>query len=164
MSINQLRHCRRDEHAQVLEIINAAAERYRGVIPDDCWHEPYMQAAEFELELRAGVAFWVVEQEGALIGVMGIQPVKEVQLIRHAYVLPNTQRQGIGTQLLRGLLASSTKPVLVGTWAAARWAIDFYKRHGFQLVGARETPALLRSYWSISERQVATSVVLRFGH
>ncbi len=159
--MGNVRLCGDGERAAVLAIINAAAEAYRGVIPADCWHEPYMSAEEFDAELAAGVAFWGYEEGGAVVGVMGIQPVKDVELIRHAYVLPATQRRGVGGALLAFLRRRSTRPLLVGTWAAADWAIRFYERHGFELVAPVERKdQLLKAYWTIPERQVETSVVL----
>jgi GNAT superfamily N-acetyltransferase len=156
-----IRRCRDDEREAILGIVNAAAEAYRGVIPADRWHEPYMPRAELDAEIAAGVVFWGYEQDGALIGVMGIQPVRDVVLIRHAYVAPAAQGRGIGGALLRHLLATVSGAVLVGTWAAAEWAIRFYVRHGFALVPRERVPQLLRAYWDIPERQVETSVVLR---
>ena len=155
-----IRLCRDDERDDVLAIINAAAEAYRGVIPADRWHEPYMPGDEFDRERGAGVAFWGYEDCGRLAGVMGLQDVREVNLIRHAYVAPAKQRAGVGGKLLAHLLAMSTKPMLVGTWAAATWAIRFYQRHGFALVSPQRKTALLKSYWTIPERQIETSVVL----
>ncbi len=155
-----VRPCRPDEVPTVLAIVNAGAEAYRGVIPSDRWHEPYMPAAELEREIAAGVAFWGYETEGELIGVMGTQPVRDVDLIRHAYVLPARQRQGVGAALIQHLRGLSDRRMLVGTWAAATWAIRFYQRHGFELVPRERTAALLRTYWSIPERQIETSVVL----
>ena len=155
-----VRRCHVEERERILEVVNAAAVAYRGVIPDDCWHEPYMPASELDHEIAAGVAFWGYDLDGSLIGVMGIQPVGEVDLIRHAYVMPGNQRHGVGAALLHGLQRLSTKPMLVGTWAAADWAIRFYQRHGFAPVGDELTPSLLRRYWSISDRQIATSTVL----
>jgi GNAT superfamily N-acetyltransferase len=155
-----VRRCQVEERERILEVINAAAVAYRGVIPDDCWREPYMPASELDHEIAAGVAFLGYDLEGSLIGVMGVQPVGDVELIRHAYVMPGNQRRGVGAALLRELRRLSTKPMLVGTWAAAEWAIRFYQRHGFALVGAELTPSLLRRYWSISDRQIATSTVL----
>jgi GNAT superfamily N-acetyltransferase len=143
-----------------LAIINAAAEAYRGVIPADRWHEPYMSPEELDAEIAAGVEFWGYELDGQLLGVMGIQPVRDVHLIRHAYVAPAAQRRGVGGALLEHLLAEMDGRVLVGTWAAAGWAVDFYLRHGFVHVGPALTRELLHEYWSIPERQVATSVVL----
>jgi GNAT superfamily N-acetyltransferase len=155
-----MRPARDDEGPAILAIINAAAEAYRGVIPADCWHEPYMPAAELDQEISAGVTFWVYELDGAMAGVMGIQPVRDVDLIRHAYVLPGNQRRGIGGAMLEHLQRLSTRRMLIGTWAAADWAIRFYERHGFELVSAERTPALLKTYWTIPDRQIETSVVL----
>src|SRR5437763_2120176 len=143
----------------MLAIINHAAEAYRGVIPADCWHEPYMPAEELAAEIGAGVLFWVAEED-RMLGVMGMQDKRDVALVRHAYVAPAMQRQGVGQALLRHVQALTPKPVLIGTWAAASWAIDFYKRNGFALVTPHEKDRLLRRYWSIPARQVETSVVL----
>src|SRR4051812_11906631 len=129
-------------------------------IPADCWHEPYMPAAELDGEIAAGVTFWGYEAEGALLGVMGIQPVRDVDLIRHAYVLPPAQGQGVGTALLRHLRASSGRRMLIGTWAAAEWAIRFYRHHGFELVPAGQKKELLKEYWTVPERQIDPSVGL----
>ena len=155
-----IRPCRDDERAAILAIVNAAAEVYRGVIPADRWHEPYMPAGELDAEIQAGVAFWGYEDDGELVGIMGIQHVDDVDLIRHAYVLPDRQGRGIGGELLEQLAGSATRRMLVGTWAAAGWAIDFYQRHGFVMIPAAETPELLRTYWAIPDRQIQTSVVL----
>ena len=141
-------------------IINDAAEAYRGVIPDDRWHEPYMPLAEMEAEVDAGVRFWGYETDGRLVGVMGMQDVQDVTLIRHAYVLTDLRGLGIGGQLLAHLLAATPRPVLIGTWAAASWAISFYGKHGFACVDQATKTQLLRQYWTIPERQVDTSVVL----
>jgi GNAT superfamily N-acetyltransferase len=155
-----IRPCRHDDRDAIFEIVNAAAEAYRGVIPADRWHDPYMPMAELEAEIAAGVAFWVYEADGALLGIMGIQPVRDVDLIRHAYVIPASQGRGIGGDLLEHLMRSATRRVLVGTWAAAEWAIRFYRRHGFQQVTPEQKDELLKTYWAIPERQIATSVVL----
>ena len=155
-----IRRCRPDETRTILAIVNAAAEAYRGVIPDDCWHEPYMPRAQLDREIASGVAFWGYEADGELIGVMGIQPVRDVDLIRHAYVLPSAQGRGIGGALLAHLQRSTTRRVLIGTWSDATWAIRFYERHGWELVPEAQKPALLRTYWTISDRQIETSVVL----
>lgn len=144
----------------MLEIVNAAAEAYRGVIPADRWHEPYMRAAELDAELAAGVRFWGYDAGGRLLGVMGIQAVRDVDLIRHAYVRPDEQGRGIGGALVAHLRRQSTRQVLVGTWAAAEWAVRFYERHGFALVPPERTAQLLATYWDIPRRQVETSVVL----
>jgi GNAT superfamily N-acetyltransferase len=156
----RVRPCRDDERDAILAIVNAAAEAYRGVIPADRWHEPYMAADELLREIAAGVAFWGSEAGGELVGVMGVQPVRDVELIRHAYVAPAGQRHGVGGALLEHLMARSTRPMLVGTWAAAGWAIRFYRRHGFELVAPERKAALLKTYWTVPDRQIETSVVL----
>ena len=143
--------------------MNAAAEAYRGVIPRDCWHEPYMPREELDREIEAGVKFWGYEADGDLVGVMGIQSVDDVDLIRHAYVAPGNQRRGIGSALLERLGRPAGRPLLVGTWTAADWAIRFYERHGFELVRRERTAELLRTYWDIRDRQIETSVVLARG-
>jgi GNAT superfamily N-acetyltransferase len=143
-----------------LAIINSAAQAYRGVIPADRWHEPYMSAAELASELASGVAFRVIEQDDQLTAVMGLQDKGDVVLVRHAYVAPSAQRGGLGTLLLREMERLVDKPILIGTWADARWAVDFYVRNGFAIVPTAEKDRLLRSYWSIPARQVETSVVL----
>ena len=155
-----IRPCRDDERPAILAIVNAAAEAYRGVIPADRWHEPYMGAEELDREIAAGVAFWGYEEDGELIGVMGIQTVDDVELIRHAYVRPGRQRGGVGGALLGHLRDLASQQMLVGTWADAEWAIRFYERHGFVLVSPERKSALLHAYWDIPERQVETSVVL----
>ena len=155
-----IRRCRNDEFDAILAIINAAAERYRGVIPEDRWHDPYMSAGALRAEIDAGVEFWGIDGGGSLVGVMGIQPVRDVVLIRHAYVAPGEQGKGIGGALLNHLRASDNRPILIGTWADATWAVRFYQQHGFELVPREQVPTLLRAYWSIPERQVETSVVL----
>src|SRR4030088_704695 len=129
-----VRPCRKDERSVISEIINAAAEAYRGVIPADRWHDPYMSLLEVDSEISAGVAFWAYESEGEVIGVMGIQPVRDVDLIRHAYVRPGNQRHGVGAALITHIRSLSTRRTLVGTWAAATWAVRFYQRHGFVVV------------------------------
>ncbi len=155
-----IRRVRSDELEIMRQIINEAARAYQGVIPPDCWHEPYMSEEELAGELAAGVEFWGCERDGRLVGVMGRQDKGEVVLIRHAYVLPAYQRQGIGARLLQHLRRAEARPLLVGTWAAAHWAIRFYEKHGFRLVLPAEKDRLLRKYWKIPERQVETSVVL----
>jgi GNAT superfamily N-acetyltransferase len=164
MNSSPIRPCRANEEETVLAIINAAAEIYRGAIPPDCWHEPYMPAAELQSEIAAGITFTGCEVDGALAGVMGIQPVRNVDLIRHAYVLPAYQGRGVGSALIAHLRAQSDRQILVGTWAAATWAIGFYQRHGFELVPESFKASLLRTYWTISERQIETSVVLAAPH
>ena len=145
--------------AEALAIVNAAAEAYRGIIPADRWKEPYMPADELAAEIAAGIAFsgW---DDGALQGVMGVQPVDDVILIRHAYVRPERQGNGIGTALLAALCRDADRPILIGTWAAATWAIGFYEARGFALVDEDEKARLLRRYWTVPERQIETSVVL----
>lgn len=155
-----IRPCRVDEHAAILRIINAAAEFYRGVIPPDCWHEPYMSRGELASEIAAGVSFWGYEADSGLVGVMGIQVVRDVDLIRHAYVLPAAQRGGIGGMLLSHLSGRSMRRMLIGTWAAADWAIRFYQMHGFALVPAAQKTRLLKIYWTVPDRQIEMSVVL----
>ena len=151
------------DRAAMLAIVNDAAQAYRGVIPVDRWHEPYMSTDEFEKEVAGGVIFWVAEQEGRLSGVMGIQDKGDVALVRHAYVAPTTQRTGVGTSLLRHVQGLVDKPILIGTWAAAAWAIEFYRRNGFTVVTSKHKERLLRTYWSIPARQIETSVVLADG-
>src|SRR3954468_1792503 len=141
--MGSIRRCRDDERPAIEAIVNAAAIPYRGVIPPDRWHEPYMPASELDAEIAAGVEFWGYEEDGALMGVMGIQPVRDVTLIRHAYVAPGTQRRGVGGALLEHLVTRATGPLLVGTWAAAEWAIRFYRAHGFELMAPERTAALL---------------------
>jgi len=152
--------CGDDERGAILAIINAAAEAYRGVIPADRWHEPYMPPGELDHEIAAGVIFWGYEADDDLLGVMGIQSVRDVDLIRHAYVRPDSQRLGVGSALLEHLRRLGTRRMLVGTWAAAEWAIGFYQRHGFELVPPEAKTALLRTYWTVPDRQIETSVVL----
>ena len=151
------------DFAAMLAIINDAARAYRGVIPADRWHEPYMSSDQLKKEIADGVSFWVAEEDGRVSGVMGIQDKGDVALVRHAYVAPTTQRSGVGTKLLRHVEGLVDKPILIGTWAAATWAIEFYRRNGYRLVGSEEKDRLLRRYWSIPERQVETSVVLADG-
>jgi GNAT superfamily N-acetyltransferase len=155
-----IRPLRPSEIDTALTIINRAAQAYKGVIPADCWQEPYMPEAELLAEIAAGVNFSGYGDEGRLLGVMGRQDLGEVTLIRHAYVHPEAQRQGVGTRLLAYLLEAIPGPALVGTWAAAWWAIRFYEQHGFRLVSPEAKDRLLNTYWSISPRQVETSVVL----
>lgn len=155
-----IRPVRHDEIDAALSIINQAAQAYKGVIPADCWQEPYMPEEELRAEIAAGVDFSGYAGETGLLGVMGRQDLGEVTLIRHAYVDPGAQRQGLGSRLLTHLMDNIPGPVLVGTWAAAWWAIRFYEQHGFKLVTPETKDRLLRTYWTISDRQVETSVVL----
>ena len=156
-----IRSYRQEEFARVLAVINDGAEAYRGVIPSDQWHEPYMSPEVLSTEFAAGVAFCVFDEEGRISGVMGAQPIQDVLLIRHAYVERDAQRQGVGSALIDDLLSRTTAPVLVGTWAAAAWAVGFYRKHGFEQVSDEDKNRLLRIYWSIPDRQIETSVVLR---
>ena len=148
------------DFAAMLSIINAAAQAYRGVIPEDCWHEPYMPAEALRAEIAAGVFFALAEVGSVPFGLMGIQHVANVDLIRHAYVRPDVQSRGIGGRLLQSLIDDTRGPVLIGTWAAATWAIGFYERHDFACVPATVKDELLNAYWTITTRQVETSVVL----
>lgn len=158
-----IRRCTDEDFAAVEAIINEAAKAYRGVIPADCWHEPYMAGPELAAEIAAGVNFWGWDESGGLIGVMGLQRVRDVTLIRHAYVRRAHQGRGVGSALLTRLAGQTTGLLLVGTWASAEWAIRFYVRHGFRLVSGAEKERLLSAYWSIPLRQQETSVVLTYA-
>ena len=155
-----IRRCDKTDFEAILTIVNEAARAYDGVIPADRYHEPYMAAAELRGEIDAQVVFWAWEEDGAVLGVMGIQDVKDVTLIRHAYVRTVQQGRGIGADLLASLRAQTARPLLIGTWADAAWAIRFYQKHGFEQVPAEEKATLLHRYWSIPERQIESSVVL----
>lgn len=155
-----IRRCIAADIPIIESIINEAAEKYRGVIPADCWHEPYMSRAELEREITAGVNFSGWDADGELIGVMGAQCVKDATLIRHAYVRTAQQGRGIGGKLLTAFSSEVDGKLLIGTWAAASWAIRFYQGHGFRLVAQDEKNRLLDTYWTISDRQRETSVVL----
>ena len=156
----RIRKAEKADLPAMFAIVNDAAQAYRGVIPADRWHEPYMPMEELAQEIAAGIQFWVADEGGQLLGVMGIQDKGAVALIRHAYVTTTLQRKGVGTKLLRHLEGLAEKPFLIGTWADASWAIDFYLRNGFAVVSHAEKERLLRKYWSIPERQIETSVVL----
>jgi len=158
-----IRKSRPADFDAIYTIINNAAIAYKGVIPDDRWHDPYMTRTELQEQIDDGVRFSCYCEENKVLGVMGIQDKNEVFLIRHAYVLTNSRNKGIGTKLLHELTRHSEKPILIGTWKAATWAIGFYLKNGFMLVAETEKEILLRKYWSIPERQVATSVVLADG-
>jgi len=155
-----IRRCTPADMPAMVEIINDAAYKYKGAIPADRWHEPYMPAEELQREIEAGVEFWGWEENGGLLAVMGIQDVKDATLIRHAYVRTTLQRSGIGGALMAALVPKARHRLLVGTWAAAEWAIRFYQRHGFRLVDTEEKNRLLDTYWTIPARQRDTSVVL----
>ena len=155
-----IRVCIDDDFEAIFQIINDAAEAYRGIIPVDRWHEPYMPREELRAEVSAGVAFLGYEKDGELAGVMGTQDVQDVTLIRHAYVRTAQRGQGIGGELLGRIMDQATKPVLIGTWADAVWAVRFYENHGFKVVSTQEKETLLRKYWNVPDRQIETSVVL----
>ena len=145
---------------EIYTIINDAASAYKGIIPTDRWHEPYMSQEELKKQIDEGVEFWNYNEDGRILGVMGIQYKGEVTLIRHAYVRTTERNKGIGSKLLEHLANIATTPVLIGTWADAKWAIAFYQNHGFRLLPEEEKNSLLRRYWSIPSRQIETSVVL----
>ena len=159
----RIRRSEEGDLPRILAVVNEAALAYRGVIPADRWHEPYMSEDELTRDVADGIVFWVAEEEGRLTGVMGIQDRGPVALVRHAYVAPTTQRRGVGTTLLRHVTSLTDKPILIGTWASASWAIDFYRRNGFAVLPDDHKERLLRTYWSIPERQIETSVVLADG-
>ncbi len=155
-----IRECTPADFEGILAVINDSARAYHGVIPADCWHDPYMPAEQLRREIGDGVRFSCVEENAAILGVMGIQDKAEVALIRHAYVSTAHRGRGTGTVLLRHLEATTRQPILIGTWAAATWAISFYEKNGYSLVTESEKDRLLKKYWSISQRQIETSVVL----
>lgn len=152
--------CTESDFNTIFEIINDAAQAYKRVIPEDRWNEPYMPFEELRKEIEDDVVFWGLEHDGQLLGVMGIQDKADVTLIRHAYIWTRAQKLGIGTNLLQHLESMTEKPILIGTWAAASWAISFYEKNGYTLVSEEEKNRLLRKYWSIPDQQVETSVVL----
>jgi len=149
-----------EDFEEIFNIINDAAMAYKGVIPPDQWHEPYMTREELQAQIEDGVRFSCYVDNSEIIGVMGIQDKRDVELIRHAYVRTRQRNRGIGSLLLQKLTKDSTKPILIGTWKAADWAIRFYEKHGFRLVEEEEKNRLLKKYWSIPDRQAETSVVL----
>ena len=155
-----IRCCDEQDFELIWSIINDGAHAYKGVISVDCWTEPYMSRDELHAEMETGVTFWGYEENEALTGVMGIQPVEDVTLIRHAYVRTGSQKRGIGARLLSHLRKLARGPVLTGTWADAVWAIRFYEKHGFHVVAPEQKERLLRRYWKVPDRQVETSVVL----
>jgi len=159
----QIRRCTDSDFEAIFEIINDAAQAYKGIIPADRWHEPYMSRSQLAHEISDGVRFWGMASGSELVGVMGIQDKGNVCLIRHAYVRTAQRQAGIGTALLKHLRAMTTKPILIGTWTDASWAIHFYVKNGFQVLSQEETRSLLHTYWSIPERQVEISVVLAEG-
>ncbi|MBI4457214.1 MAG: GNAT family N-acetyltransferase [Acidobacteria bacterium] len=155
-----IRQCSDNDFEMIEAIIDDAAQAYKGVIPEDCWKEPYMPAEELRCEIHDGVLFWGYEENSKLVAVMGIQHVQDVTLIRHAYVRTARQNQGIGGKLLMQLRAQTSRPILIGTWASAVWAIRFYEKHGFRLVSRGEKDRLLKKYWLVPQRQIDTSAVL----
>jgi N-acetylglutamate synthase-like GNAT family acetyltransferase len=155
-----IRRCGDCDFELIWTIINDGAQAYKAKIPADCWTEPYMSREELQDEIDKGVVFWGYEEAGALVGVMGIQEVQDVTLVRHAYVRTSSQKRGIGAQLLSHMRELASGPMLIGTWAAAVWAIHFYERHGFRMVRPEEKDRLLKRYWTVPERQIDTSVVL----
>jgi N-acetylglutamate synthase-like GNAT family acetyltransferase len=155
-----LDRCTSKDFRDIYEIINDGASAYKGVIPADRWHEPYMPNEELQAQMADGVEFWCYKENDRILGVMGIQDKRDVTLIRHAYVRTAARNKGIGGKLLANLVASTNKPVLIGTWAEASWAIAFYEKHGFRLLPQTEKNKLLLKYWTIPQRQVETSVVL----
>ena len=155
-----IRECTDEDFEEIFNIINDAAMAYKGVIPPDRWHEPYMTKAELQTQIEDGVRFSCYVDNNEIIGVMGIQDKADVVLIRHAYVRTKRRNKGIGSILLQELIRDAEKPILIGTWKAAIWAISFYENHGFRLVAEEEKNRLLEKYWSIPDRQVETSVVL----
>jgi N-acetylglutamate synthase-like GNAT family acetyltransferase len=159
----QIRQSEAADFDIILSLINDAARVYRGIIPSDRWHDPYMPVDELSHEIADGVVFWIAEDDANVVGVMGVQDRGDVTLVRHAYVSPAQQRKGIGVNLLRHIERLTTKPILIGTWSDASWAIEFYRRNGFTLISPEDTRRLLKTYWSIPERQIETSVVLADG-
>jgi N-acetylglutamate synthase-like GNAT family acetyltransferase len=155
-----LRKSKNEDFEEILEVINDAAIAYKGVIPPDRWREPYMAREELKAQMQEGVSFSCYVEDDEIVGVMGIQEKEDVALIRHAYVRTKRRSSGIGTLLLRELTTGSMKPILIGTWMAATWAIGFYEKHGFHVVDEEQKNQLLRTYWSIPDRQTQTSVVL----
>lgn len=155
-----IRKCSESDFKNIYEIINESSRVYKGVIPSDLWKEPYMSEKELQHEIESGVNFWAYEKNNKIVGVMGIQNIKDVTLIRHAYVLSEERRKGIGSKLLNFLRNQTDRPILIGTWRDATWAINFYKKHGFRMVEKEEKDRLLNKYWSIPQRQIETSVVL----
>jgi N-acetylglutamate synthase-like GNAT family acetyltransferase len=155
-----IRLCSKEDFPELYSLINDAAQAYKDVIPADRWHTPYMSMQELEREISHGVRFSCLESKRKIQGVMGMQDRGDVTLIRHAYVRTEFQNQGIGTQLLRNVEQATDKPILVGTWTAAKWAIGFYAKNGYRLLGEEEAEQLLRQYWQVPQRQIETSVVL----
>ena len=158
-----IRRCDDDDFEIIYEIISDAARAYEGIIPADLWREPYMSRGELRREINDGVVFWGWQEGDDLVGVMGIQDMQDVTLIRHSYVRTTKRNQGIGGKLLAYLREQTSRLMLVGTWAEAAWAIRFYENRGFRLVTAVEKDRLLQRYWSVPRRQIQTSVVLKIS-
>ena len=153
-----IRQCQTSDVKIMYHIINEAAKAYDGAIEADCYHQPYMPADELEREMMR-VIFYGWEVDGELVGVMGIEPIRDTTLIRHAYILPQWQHQGIASRLLEYMKGLTQTPqLLVGTWEDATWALDFYQRRGFRFLPDKDR--LLKAYWDIPPRQIETSVVL----
>jgi GNAT superfamily N-acetyltransferase len=152
--------CEKEDFETILAVINDGASAYNGIIPADRWHEPYMSEEELRIQISEGVEFWGYKESEEIIAVMGIQYKGEVTLIRHAYVCTTERKKGIGGKLLEHLRTIVSTPILIGTWSDAKWAIDFYSKHGFRLLTPVQTRKLLQTYWRIPDRQVETSVVL----
>ena len=162
--VSMIRKLTNTDLQKIMTVINDAAIAYKGKIPADRWKEPYMDAYELKEEIQSGVQFYGYIENNNLIAVMGIQSVNDVTLIRHAYTLTSHQRKGIGEKLLKHLLIlAQTERILVGTWETSPWAVKFYENYGFKLLSREEKNRLLKTYWNISERQVATSVVLEYN-
>lgn len=155
-----IRRNNEDEIEIIADVINDGASAYQGVVPADGLGDPYMSRRHLADEIAAGVQFWVYEDGGEILGVMGIQDIEDVTLIRHAYVRTAGRRRGIGGALLAFLQDRTARPLLIGTWAAAGWALDFYQKHGFQLIAGADKDALLAAYWTVPKRQAKQSVVL----
>ena len=155
-----IRRCRDEDFEVILQIINDGARAYQGIIPEDRWHDPYMKSEELVQDIKDDIVFWGYEEKNILTAVMGVQDKADVTLIRHAYVRTSRRNHGIGGKLLRFLESTTTKPILIGTWAAANWAVGFYEKNGYRLLKAEEKDRLLVKYWTIPERQRETSVVL----
>jgi len=152
--------CSQQDLNEIYAIINDGASAYKGIIHADRWHDPYMSRAELQKQIEDGVEFWGCLDNNNLIGVMGIQYKGDVTLIRHAYVRTSQRNKGVGSRLLNHLCAMTSTPILIGTWADAKWAIEFYQKHGFRLLPLKEKDELLKKYWQIPQRQIETSVVL----
>ena len=156
-----IREYKKSDSSKILHVINDAAIKYKGIIPDNCWHDPYMSEQELVNEFKNGVRMFGYLNNNELIGVIGFQEIKDVVLIRHAYTLTLHQGKGTGSALLEFLLKKNQNSrLLVGTWKNAKWAIRFYEKFGFILHAKEETTLLLKKYWNIPSKQIENSVVL----